>query len=372
MKGIRPVMKKEMRHIFRDPKSLIIIFIMPVLMIFIYGYAISFDLNNINIGIVDHSGSDLSKKFTKKFLNNQYYTRVFPGRGEPGTIENFEWMLKTGEIDEMLIIPPDFSEKIKAGIPSDVGFVIDGSDSNTANIIYQYNEMVIFDFLRDYQNISDVLKVNTKIHFNIELKSAYFFIPGLIAVLLLMISALLTSLSISKEKESGSIDLLFISPVRSYEIIIGKTVAYIFVALAVEAIILVFSRFWFGMPVRGNLLVLLGFSLVYIFTGLSLGIMISMISPDQKTSMLATLLITMLPSIMLSGFIFPIESLGAVLQWLSGIVPATYFLKIIRGVVMKGASVSDFIFEGVVLFIMSAVLIFAAVTAFSKLRKAAS
>jgi len=369
MKGIKPVTRKEILHIFRDPKSLIIIFIMPVMMVFIYGYAISFDLNNINIGVLDYSGDEISKKFIGKFLNNSYFTRIGIESGEQESIKTYEKKLKRGDIDEILIIPFGFSKMIKGGIPVEVGFVIDGSDSNSANIIYQYNEMIIFDFLEEYQNIRDIFNVNTKIYFNPELKSTYFFIPGLIAVLLLMISALLTSLSISREKESGSIDLIFISPIKSYEIIIGKTIAYIFVAFTVESIILFFSRFWFGIPIKGNLLVLFGFSLIYIFTGLALGILISIAATDQKTSMLATLLVTMLPSIMLSGFIFPLSSLSQVLRWISNIIPATYFLKIIRGVVLKGASVSDFLVDGLILILMGVVLIFVAVRKFSKMRK---
>ncbi len=371
MKGIRPVIKKEFFHILRDPKSLIIIFLMPIFMIFIYGYAISFDLNNINVGVVDYAANELSGEFIGIFLNSGYYTRLGPAKGERISVNGYEKMLKDGSIDEIIVIPSDFSEKIKKGMPAEVGFIIDGSDSNSANIIYQYNEMIIFSFIEKFQNIKDIFNINTKIYFNPELKSSHFFIPGLIAVLLLMISALLTSLSISREKESGSIDLIFISPVKSYEIIIGKTVAYVFVAFAVESVILLFSKFWFGMPVKGNLLILFGFSLIYIFTGLSLGIMISIVAPDQKTSMLGTLLVTMLPSIMLSGFIFPLTSLSTVLRWISNVIPATYFLKIIRGVVLKGASVSDFLTEGLILIFMSAVLIFVAVRKFSKMRKIA-
>jgi len=371
MKGIKPVVKKEILHILRDPKSLVIIFFMPVLLVFIYGYAISFDLNNINIGIIDHSNSELSRQLTGKFLHNHYFTYIPPGDRGQSKRNMYEGMLKSGDIDEILIIPADFSAEIKQGGSSEVGFVIDGSDSNSANIIYQYNEMILFDFIDDHQNIRDIFRLNTKIYFNPELKSAHFFIPGINAILLMMISALLTSLSMSREKETGSIDLMFISPVKSHEIIIGKTVAYIFVAFAVEAVILLFSNIWFGLAIRGNLVVLFFFSLIFIFTGLSLGVMISMTAPDQKTAMLATLLATMLPSIMLSGFIFPLASMGSFLRLVSSIVPATYFLKIIRGIVMKGASFSDFILDGVILIFMSAVLILIASRKFAKMRKIA-
>ncbi|MEN8153305.1 MAG: ABC transporter permease [Acidobacteriota bacterium] len=367
MKRIKPVIRKEFSHILRDPKSLIIIFVMPILMIFIYGYAISFDLDNIKLGVLDYSKSDISREFIKSFLQNKYFKFVEVKEDEK-TPDLFEKKLKRGDISEVMIIPHDFSDKIKEMKSTEVGFIIDGSDSNSANIIYQYNEMITFNFIKRFQDLDNILKIHTKVYFNPEVKSAFFFIPGLVAVLLLMVSALLTSLSISRERESGSIDLIFISPIKSHEIILGKTLAYIFVALMVETLIIVFSRYWFGMPVRGDILTLLAFSLLYIFTGLSLGVLISISAPDQKTAMLITLLVTMLPSIMLSGFIFPLSSLSPVLRGFSNIVPATYFLKIIRGVILKGASVTDFIRDGAILLFMSIILTIISVRKFSKNR----
>ncbi|MCK4943784.1 MAG: ABC transporter permease [Candidatus Aminicenantes bacterium] len=357
MQRLKAVIIKEFFHILRDPASLTIVFLMPVLMVSIYGYSISFDLKSIDAGIIDLSGGNLAGQLIKKFANNQYFRIRSLGLSQSNPIETAERLLKSGELKEVIIIPPDFSRKILHHPPAEIGIVIDGSDSNVANLIHQYNEMVIMNFVSEFQNLKDILTINTSILFNPEVKSTFFFIPGIIAIILLMISALLTSLSISRERESGSIDLIFISPLKSHEIIIGKTIPYIFVALLDGILIFLFARFWFHIPFKGNLLVLLIFSLLYILSGLSLGILISSIAPSQKTAMLATLLITLLPSILLSGFIFSLDSMAPVLRSISYLIPATYFLKIIRGVAVKGAELKYFLVDGLIMIVFSALLI---------------
>jgi len=371
MKRIKAVIVKEFVHILRDPTSLVIVFLMPVLMMFIFGYSINYDLERVEVGIIDLADNELSRKLVKKFVNNNYFAVENLEEKYASPIKAGEKLLKSGDLKEIIIIPSDFSEKIKKNRKAEIGIIIDGSDSNVANLVYQYNERLVLDFVSEFRNMDEFLKIHTKVLFNPEVKSAFFFIPGLVAILLVMISALLTSLSISREKESGSIDLLFISPLKSPEIIIGKTIPYIFVSLIAGSIILLFARFWFGVPVQGNLLVLLLFSLLYIITSLSLGILISTIAPSQKVAMFATLLITLLPSIMLSGFIFPLESLSPVLRAISRVVPATYFLRIIRGVVVKGAELKHFFSEGTALVIFAAVLLTFASIKFSRNRKKA-
>ncbi|MCX6584501.1 MAG: ABC transporter permease [Candidatus Aminicenantes bacterium] len=374
MKRIKAVIVKEFAHILRDPTSLTIVFLMPLVMMFIFGYSINFDLKHIDAGIIDLSKSETSQQLVKKFLNNKYFILQDLQENHPPSIsplETGEQLLKSGDLKEIIIIPADFSQKIKDNRIAEIGIIIDGSDSNVANLVYQYNELIILDFISDIRSLDELVKIHTKVLFNPELKSAFFFIPGLIATLLVMISALLTSLSISREKESGSIDLLFISPLKSPEIIIGKTIPYIFVSLIAGCIILLFARFWFGVPIKGNLLVLLIFALLYIITSLSLGILISTVAPTQKIAMFITLLLTLLPSYMLSGFIFPLQSLPPVLRAISRIIPATYFLKIIRGVVVKGAELKHFIPEGVALVVFTTLLLAIASLKFARDRRKA-
>jgi len=372
MKRINAVVLKETLHILRDPKSLVILFLLPVVMILVLGYSLSFDLDHIETVIIDYSQSKLSRSLVQKFSHNKYYsvTQMYRGKKSRTPEETAEGMLRSGKIKQFIIIPHDFSSRIKKSLTSQIGVVIDGSDSNIANIVHQYNEMLAFDFISELRDIKDILRISTKLYFNPENKSAFYIIPGLVAVIMIMISALLTSLSVAREKEIRSIELLFISPLRSHEIVLGKTTPYIFIALIEGALILGFARSMFHVPFQGSLWILLVFSLVYIVTGLSLGITISTIAASQKVAMIATLLITLLPSILLSGFIFPLDSLSPILRGVSYIVPATYFLEVIRGLILKGASLKHFASQGLILVGFSLLFLSIASIRFSQQRKA--
>ncbi|HOW45393.1 MAG TPA: ABC transporter permease [Candidatus Aminicenantes bacterium] len=373
MGRIKAIIVKEFLHILRDPRSLTMVFITPLVMIFILGYSVSYDLDRVDAAVIDHSQGRLSRQLVQSIAANGVF--VLHGRGASLPLDRAEEMLRAGALRAIVVIPPGFDRRLAAGAAAEVGLVIDGSDVNVANLVQQYSERILLEFnagLTAARGATGLpLRLDTKMYFNPEARSQFFFIPGLIAVIMLMISALLTSLSISRERESGSLALLFISPLRSGEIIVGKTVPYIIVALLDGAVILLFARFWFGIPLRGSLLVLLAFALLYIVAGLSLGILISTAAPTQRTAMLAALLITMLPSFLLSGFIFPLDSLSPVLRAVSYAIPATYFLRIIRGVVLKGAALRHFWFEGAMLLVLCAGLLAAATRKFGRQRKAA-
>lgn len=373
MGRIKAIIVKEFFHILRDPRSLTMVFITPLVMIFILGYSVSYDLERIDAAVIDLSQSRLSKQLVQAFAANRVFVVRTRDRapGRALSLGEAEEMLRRREIKEIIVIPADLSRRLAARGQCEIGLVIDGSDTNVANLVYQYSERIILDFNAALMGAGRLLKLDTKIYFNPEARSQFFFIPGLVAVILLMISAMLTSLSISRERETGSIALLFISPLRSREIIVGKTIPYIIVALLDGAVILLFARFWFGIPLRGSLPVLLLFALLYIVAGLSLGILISTLAPTQRVAMLATLLSTMLPSFLLSGFIFPLDSLSPVLRAISYAIPATYFLRIIRGVVLKGAELKHFLFEGGMLIALSLVLLAAATGKFNRQRKTA-
>jgi ABC-2 type transport system permease protein len=369
MKRLCTVAAKEFAHIYRDPTSLTIVMIMPVLLVLVFGYAINFDLDRVEVGVIDQCGGEHARTLIEAFQNNRYFHVRDLSLESDNPVGHGESLLKSGELHEYMVVPVDFSRNVAAGRKAEVGLVIDGSDSNVANLVYQYNERILLQLIGRFQDVNRALKVSTQIYFNPELKSALFFIPGMVAVLLLMISALLTSLSIAREKESGSIDLIFISPLRSWEIIVGKTVPYVFIALLVEASILIFAGFWFQVPFQGDPLILLLFSLLFITSGLSMGVLFSTVARSQSTAMFATLLATLLPSILLSGFIFPLESMGWFLRLISRFVPATYFLQIIRGVILKGAPIQTFWRQGVSLLAFSFVLLILSSVLFNQNRK---
>ncbi|HDP95096.1 MAG TPA: ABC transporter permease [Candidatus Aminicenantes bacterium] len=367
MRRIKAVMIKEFSHILRDPTSLTIVFLMPLLMMMIFSYAVRFDLDAVETGIVDYDQERGAEQLINSYANNNYFRLLDLRRAHPRPLAHGEDLIRSGRLKQVVVIPADFSRRVARGEPAEVGIIIDGSDAKVASLIYQYNEMLLREF--SPEGVAPGFSVSTTVHFNPELKSHFFFIPGIVAILLVMVAALLTSVSLAREKESGSIDLLFISPLRSWEIILGKTLPYLVVGLLEEVMILAFARFWFHIPFRGDPLVLLLFSILYILAGLALGILVSTIASSQKSAMFAALIITLLPSIMLSGFIFPLESLAPVIRAVSLVVPARYFLEIIRGVILKGGGINHFLVEGLALAGFSLILLTGAMARFQRIRR---
>lgn len=397
MLRLKAVIQKEFIHIKRDPRSLVIIFVLPIIMIFIFGNVLSFDLKKIETLIIDLDRSSLSRELASRFAAAPLYSIYFlyrpiiskvksskdqttgaePNiREEKGKYEDYlelaEKWLRQGKIKQYLIIPPDFSRKLGSQQPAEVAVVIDGSDANVANRIYQYNERIFYHFFFRAYQFGPLFEPQIKMYFNPEISSTPFIVPGLVAALMLMIAAMLTSLSLTREKETGSIDLLFISPLRTHEIILGKTIPYLIVALLVSLTIFLFARFFFSFQIRGSLLFLFLASLIYLAVGLSFGLLISTAASTQKVAMLATLLGTILPSIFLSGFIFPLESLSPILRSFSYFVPATYFLRLLRSIALKGATLRHFLFDGLILLLMSFFLLALAARQFQNLRRAKS
>ncbi|MBN1347779.1 ABC transporter permease [candidate division KSB1 bacterium] len=344
------IIRKEFIHIIRDPRSLLIVILMPVLMIVLYGYAFNTDIKDIETGVIDYNQSALSRKLLDTFFSSEYFTPA----ANCQSMEQIEDLIKSRRIRVALIIPKAFDKSVRKNFATPVQVIIDGSDSQAATIIQNYVSTILSGFISEISQVQIQLPIDVRYQFwyNPELKTAHFFVPGLIAMILVMISALLTCITIAREKEMGTLEQILVSPIHPYEIVIGKVVPYIVLAFIDGLLILVVGYAWFNVPFEGSLVQLMLLSLVYIYTALSFGLVISTVVPSLRVAMLMTLAITLMPTVLLSGFIFPIESMPPVLRWITFLVPACYFLKIIRGILLKGIGIEALWQQMLILFCM--------------------
>ena len=355
MHKIRFIARKELYHILRDPRSLIIVLAMPILMTFLYGYAINLDIEHITLAVLDYDRTAGSRDLIEAFYGSSYFSPP----ETPVRPEDPEAVLKSAEAHAVLVIRPGFAEALRTGQSFDLGLYIDGSDNNMAAAVQNYAEALLLAGPyagRANGRAPGGITLSRQVLYNPDLKSAQFFVPGLIALILVMISALLTSITIAREKETGTMEQLLTAPVTPVQILVGKIVPYIFIALLDAAAIIVIARTVFGVPFAGSRLLMLGYALVYIGVSLSLGILISSLAKTQQVAMIFAVTTTMLPSVMLSGFIFPIKNMPVVLQGLSYIIPARYFVRIIRAVMHKGAGMEALVLEGLALAVLMVVL----------------
>jgi ABC-2 type transport system permease protein len=343
---VRFIAIKEFRHILRDPRSRMIAILMPFLMTLLYGYAVNLDVKNIKLAVVDLDRSRESRDLVSRFYNSGYFK---PPLHEVDAF-NPETILLSGGADAVLTIRPglgaaaDVQTGATDGAASyDLGLLIDGSDVNLASATSNYASIIVGIFASqglpgglEYPHIA----LSTRILYNPDLKSANFFVPGLIAVILMMISALLTSITIAREKETGTMEQLLVSPVTPVELILGKVLPYLALAFLDAFLVIVWAVFYFGVPFAGSVSLLAFFTLIYIVAALSAGILISTLVKTQQVAMMTAQLVTVLPSVMLSGFIFDLRNMPLALQYVSHIVPARYFQVIIRGIMLKGSGVS--------------------------------
>jgi len=332
------IMKKEFWHILRDPQTLVIIILMPVIMLFLFGYAITLEMQEIETVIIDQSHSPMSRDLIERIGSTDFFKIVQTDLAH----DEIEMVFYKRLARCILIIPEDFSEDLNREIYAPVQLLVDASDPNAANYINNYFLRIsqLFNMETSGQD-QGVLKLEPQLLYNPDLKSSYFFVPGLIAIILLLICALLTSIAIVREKEVGTMEQILVSPVHPFQIIIGKVIPYTILGFIDSLLILFIARNWFNVPVNGSILFLFFALILYIVTGLSFGLLISTVAKSQRMAMMAVLVLTILPTIMLSGFIFPVPSMPLVFQYISKIIPATHFLEIIRGIMLKGVGIGE-------------------------------
>jgi len=356
------IFRKEFRHIVRDPRSLMIVILMPILMIFIYGHAIKFDIKNITLGINDQNKTSASRELIEKFERSGYFIIS----AHPKNSDEVEQLFQKRKIKAAITIPYDFSETIKNEFRSKVQVLIDGSDSNTATVIMNYISIIMAHLSEEinYQFIRSPISVEPRVWYNPDLESVNFIIPGLVAIILMMICALMTSITIAREKETGTLEQILVSPIRSFEIIFGKVLPYVLIAFIDGALIVLAAKILFGIPIAGSLIQLTILSIIYLYASLSIGVFISTRVKTQQVAMMGALLATILPSLILSGFIFPIRSMPLLLRIISNIVPAKYYLDIIRGIILKGIGFTYLWHNTLFLFILGTILLLISVARF--------
>lgn len=337
MKKFLGFVKKEFLHIFRDYRTLLILFGMPVAQILIFGFAITTEIKDAKIAILDLSKDNITTKISNKILSSNYF--ILEKNLE--SFQQIEEEFRKGNIKEVIIFESELANKLEKENKASIQIITDASDPNLANMLINYTTSIIRDYqneMKKYHNGFPFIETEVKMIYNPELKSVFMFVPGLMAVILLLISALMTSVSITREKEFGTMEVLLASPLNPFQIVIGKVIPYILIAFIDAGIILYLAKFVFKMPFEGSIILLILQCVLYVITALSLGIFISSLTNNQQIAMMLSLAALLLPTVLLSGYIFPVENMPIILQWISNIIPARWFIIIIKSIMLKGSN----------------------------------
>lgn len=373
IKRIIPIFWKEFIHIVRDPRTLVMLLFFPVFLLILFGYAVSFDVKHIPMAVFDQDKSAESREFIMKFTHGGYFDLV----ESLTSTSQFGDKMDSGSIKVIFNIPPEFSENIAAGKKTEVQVLLDGSDPTIAsstmgyinNITEEYYKGLIAKVFtrKGMKGIEKApISLISRIWYNENLRSLNFYIPGLICIILMMMSATLTSLTIVSEKEKGTIEGLVVSPVRKNELMLGKILPYVFIAFADVILVTVVGSLWFQVPIKGSLILLFASSFIFLIGAMGIGLLISANSKTSQEAMQIALVATMLPTMLLSGFVFPIENMPFILRGLTYFIPARYFLKILRGIFLKGIGVNYLLWDLVLLIVFSFLIIVASARRYKK------
>lgn len=347
MKRMYAFVRKEFFHIFRDKRTLLILFGMPIVQILLFGFAITNEIKNANIAILDNSKDITTIEIINKIKSSGYFNIENIAKN----VQEIESSFKKGKIKVAIIFDQDFDKHYQNGQQPKIQILADASDPNTANTLINYLSSIIMNFNAEKNNnaLKPIINTEFKMEYNPELKGVYLFVPGLITIILMLVSAMMTSISITKEKETGTMELLLVSPMKPWVVIIAKVIPYTLLSIINSIIILVLGFFVFGVPILGNYILLMAEIILFILSALSLGIFISSVTSSQQVALMLSLVGLLLPVILLSGFIFPIENMPIWLQYFTKIIPATWFMIIIKNIMLKGVSFSYIWFETLLL-----------------------
>jgi ABC-2 type transport system permease protein len=335
MNQFKEFVRKEFYHILRDRRSLLLLLAMPIVLMIIFGFAISNEIKNNSLAVYDMAKDQASQKIISAFNASKYFNITCNIYSE----DEVDKVFRQNKAALVIVIPSQFNSDLMATNKATIQIIADASDPNTATSLINYATSIISAYqssLNQQANIPYQIQTETRMLYNPELKSAYTFVPGVMGLILMLISAMMTSVAIVREKETGTMEVLLVSPLNPMLIVLAKAIPYFLIGVINVLTIIALSVFAMGLPVEGNFFLLLGESMLFIIACLSLGLLISTMAQSQQVALLISLLVLMLPTMLLSGFIFPVENMPKVLQWASNIVPATWYILMVKAIMLKG------------------------------------
>lgn len=341
------LIRKEFIQILRDPRTLILVLIIPVMQLFLLGYAATNDVRNVPLVVYNQDRGPESRALLDSFRAADYFALAY----DVGSDSEMRALIDGGQARAGLVIPPDFGERLQAGDWAQVAFVLDGSDPTVAStslsaaqlIGQQHSVRILSERLASRGQPSAIqqpVEVRTRVWYNPDLVSAFFMIPGVIGMILYALTSILTATAIVRERERGTIEQLIVTPIRPWELVVGKMLPYVILAFLNTLEVLAIGSWWFHVPIRGDMGLILALSGLFLLSSLGIGLLASTIANTQQEAML-TVWMTLLPGLFLSGFFFPLEAMPKVLQWVSYLMPLRYYLSIIRALLLKGVGAAE-------------------------------
>lgn len=339
------IINKEFIQIRRDPRTIALILMMPIMQLLLFGYAVSNNVDHVPTAVLNLDIGSQSRKLLSSFSNSQYFDLDYYVK----SIDDVQKLVDKGAVKAGIIIPPDYSENIARGKTAQIQLVVDGTDPTTAQVILSsagsitqvYSTEIVsqkIQTLTQGRKLSGVLDIRPRVWYNPDMDSVYFNIPGLIGIILQNITLMLTSFALVRERERGTLEQLIVTPIKKMELMIGKIVPYIIIGFVDLILAVAIGTLWFKVPITGNILLLFAFSIMFLLGALGVGLFISTISNTQLQAMQLSMFLIM-PNILLSGFMFPRDAMPKVIYMLSNFIPLTYFLKVLRGIILKGVGI---------------------------------
>jgi ABC-2 type transport system permease protein len=371
MSALKGLLQKEAFHILRDRRTLIVLIALPVVQVVLFGFAIRTDIDGVRLAVVDPAPDYATMALRDRFASAGIFRTV----SVMARTADLEPLFQNGQAQQAIVFKPGFAADLARGEPAQIQIVTDATEPNTGSLLQAYAQAVIDGYQRELSASAPpsavrasrlVIAPDVRVRFNPTRASSNLFVPGLMAFVLTIVSSMMTAISLTREKETGTMEAMLVSPLRPLEIIVGKVAPYLAIGFVSAIAIIVEARLVFRVPLQGSLLLLLFEAALFILVSLSLGILVSARTSSQRLAMMAALLGTMLPNVLLSGFIFPVESMPWLLRILSNVVPGRWFVSIARGIMLKGVGLAYVWRETLILAVMAAVLLTASVHSFKE------